>query len=61
LIRGGWYDRNGVYFSDGVDGNGLKSVNIISKGKIDTKIDLFNYAISKKTITRTFYLKKSSQ
>ena len=37
LIRGGWYDRNGVYFSDGVDGNGLKSVNIISKGKIDTK------------------------
>jgi hypothetical protein len=29
--------RNGVYFSDGVGGNGLKSVNIISKGKIDTK------------------------
>jgi hypothetical protein len=26
-----------VYISDGVDGNGLKSVNIISKGKIDTK------------------------
>jgi hypothetical protein len=26
-----------VYFLMGVDGNGLKSVNIISKGKIDTK------------------------
>lgn len=37
LIRGGWYDRNGVYYSDGIDSTGLKSVNIISKGKIDTK------------------------
>jgi hypothetical protein len=37
VIRGGWYDRNGIYYSDGIDGNGLRSVNIISKGKINSK------------------------
>ena len=37
IIRGGWYDRNGLYYSDDVDGNGLKSVNIIKKGTVDGK------------------------
>ena len=37
IIRGGWYDRNDVFFADGIDGNGLKSVNIIKKGTIDVK------------------------
>lgn len=34
LIRGGWKDRNDVYFSDDIDGSGLKSVNVIYKGKV---------------------------
>jgi hypothetical protein len=37
IIRGGWFDRNGIYYSDDIDGNGLKSVNIIKKGSIDSK------------------------
>ena len=37
VIRGGWFDRNGIYYSDDIDGNGLKSVNIIKKGTIDSK------------------------
>ena len=37
IIRGGWYDRNGVFYSDDIDGNGLKSVNIIRKGSVDSK------------------------
>lgn len=41
LIRGGWYDRNGVYYSDESpsqgEGTSLKSVNIITKGVIDSK------------------------
>jgi hypothetical protein len=37
IIRGGWYDRNGLYYSDNIDGNGLKSVNIILKGRVDSK------------------------
>jgi len=37
VIRGGWYDRNGNYYSDGVDSTGLKSVNIIKKGTVDSK------------------------
>jgi hypothetical protein len=37
IIRGGWFDRNGVYYSDDIDGNGLKSVNIIKKGTVDAK------------------------
>jgi hypothetical protein len=37
VIRGGFYDRNGVYYSDSVDGNGLRSVNIIKKGTVDSK------------------------
>ncbi|MCK9476338.1 MAG: hypothetical protein M0R46_10480 [Candidatus Muirbacterium halophilum] len=37
IIRGGWFDRNELYYSDNIDGNGLKSVNIITTGKIDSK------------------------
>jgi hypothetical protein len=37
VIRGGFYDRNGVYYSDSVEGNGLRSVNIIKKGTVDSK------------------------
>lgn len=37
IIRGGWYDRNGVYYSDNIDDKGLKSINIISRGTIDAK------------------------
>ena len=36
IIRGGWYDRNTVYYSDDIEDKGLKSVNIIIKSKIDT-------------------------
>jgi hypothetical protein len=34
LIRGGWRDRNDIYFSDDIDGSGLKSVNVVYKGKV---------------------------
>ena len=37
IIRGGCYDRNNIYYSDDIDGNQMKSVNIIKKGKIDAK------------------------
>lgn len=37
IIRGGWYDRNGMYYSDDMTGPGLKSVNIIKKGTVDSK------------------------
>ena len=37
IIRGGWYDRNGLYYSDDVSSNQLKSVNIIKKGVVDSK------------------------
>jgi len=37
VIRGGWYDRNNVYYSDNIDDKGLKSVNIIKKGTVDAK------------------------
>jgi hypothetical protein len=37
VVRGGWLDRNRVFYSDGVDGSGLKSVNIIKKGTVDVK------------------------
>jgi len=38
IIRGGWYDRNGIYFSDDLSGSGLKSINIIKKGVVDSKL-----------------------
>ncbi len=34
LVRGGWRDRNNTFFSDDIDGSGLKSVNVIYKGKV---------------------------
>lgn len=37
IIRGGWITREGIYYSDDIDGSGLKSVNIIKKGTIDVK------------------------
>lgn len=37
IIRGGWRDRNGNYYSDSIESNQLKSVNIIKKGTIDGK------------------------
>lgn len=37
IIRGGWYDRNGVYFSNTMDSTSLKSINIIKKGVVDSK------------------------
>lgn len=37
IIRGGWYDRNGVFFSDSLDDMSLKSLNIIKKGVVDAK------------------------
>ncbi len=36
VIRGGWYDRNDIYYSDDINGKGLKSVNIVRKGTIDS-------------------------
>jgi len=35
IIRGGWLDRNGIYYSTAMDGNELKSDNIIKKGTVD--------------------------
>lgn len=37
IIRGGWYDRNGVYFSNNLNDISLKSINIIKKGVVDAK------------------------
>ena len=37
IIRGGWFDRNNVYYEDTVEGSSLKSVNVIKKGVVDSK------------------------
>ena len=37
VIRGGWRDRNNIYYSAEIDGNQMKSVNIINKGVVDSK------------------------
>lgn len=37
VIRGGWYDRKNIFYKDGVEGSGLRSVNIIKKGTVDIK------------------------
>jgi hypothetical protein len=37
IIRGGWYDRNNVYYSDDINDKGLKSINIIKKGTVDPR------------------------
>lgn len=36
IIRGGWWDRNNFYYSEDVKDSGLKSVNIIRKGTVDS-------------------------
>jgi hypothetical protein len=36
IIRGGWYERTGVYFSDNINDVSLKSLNIIRRGIIDS-------------------------
>ena len=38
IIRGGWYNRNGIYFSNDMQSAGLKSINIIKKGVVDSKL-----------------------
>ena len=38
IIRGGWYDRNGIYFANTMDSTSLKSINIIKKGVVDSKL-----------------------
>lgn len=37
IIRGGFYDRNGIYYSDDIESSLSKSVNIIKKGVVDSK------------------------
>lgn len=37
IIRGGWYDRNNIFYSDNLTTSGFSSVNIIKKGTIDSK------------------------
>lgn len=36
IIRGGWFDRNDIYYSSDINSNQLKSINIITKNKIDS-------------------------
>lgn len=37
IIRGGWKNRDDAYYSADIESNGLKSVNIIKNGTVDTK------------------------
>lgn len=37
IIRGGWRNRDGTFYSSDIDSNGLKSVNIVKKGTIEAK------------------------
>lgn len=37
ILRGGWFNRNSIYYSNKIDGNQMKSVNIIKKGVVDSK------------------------
>lgn len=37
IIRGGWSNRNDMMYSNDINSNGLKSVNIIKKGVVDVK------------------------
>jgi hypothetical protein len=36
IIRGGWYDRKNFYYSDDLADGGLKTINIIRKGTVDS-------------------------
>lgn len=37
VIRGGWYDRNETFYSDDIESNNMKAVNIFRKGSVDAK------------------------
>ena len=37
VVRADFFDRNGIYYSDDIDSNGMKAINIIKKGKVDSK------------------------
>lgn len=37
IIRGGWLNRDNVYYSSDIESNALKSVNIIKNGTVDAK------------------------
>ena len=37
IIRGGFYDRNNVFYSDDIESGGFKSINIIKRGTVDVK------------------------
>lgn len=36
VIKGGWYDRNSVFYSDDINNTGLKSVNVFYQGMVDS-------------------------
>ena len=38
IIRGGWYDRSGSYYSSNIDNKGLKSVNVFINQVVDAKL-----------------------
>lgn len=35
VIKGGWYDRNHIFYSDDINNSGLKSVNVFYQGTVD--------------------------
>jgi hypothetical protein len=37
ILRGDWSDRNSIYYSDDIESNGLKAVNIIKTSVVDVK------------------------
>lgn len=37
ILRGDWFDRNSIYYSDDIETNGMKAVNIIKTGVVDVK------------------------
>lgn len=37
IIRGGWANRDSVYYNSDIESNSLKSVNIVKKGTVDAK------------------------
>jgi hypothetical protein len=37
IVRGGWSNRNDMMYSDNINSSGLKSINIIKKGVVDSK------------------------
>jgi len=39
ILRGSWYDRNGVYYNDVPSTNGLNSINIIWTGTNENNIN----------------------